>query len=73
MKKNSVLVLLLAFCIGHVSSGFSEIRLPAVLGSHMVLQQKSEVNLWGWSNPGEKIRVMVDWDTTIYHATGLRT
>lgn len=42
------------------------IRLPSVLGSHMVLQQKSDVALWGWGNPAEKVRIMVDWDNEIH-------
>lgn len=45
---------------------FSTIRLPSVIGSHMVLQQQSEITLWGWSAPNESIRVTVDWDTTAY-------
>jgi sialate O-acetylesterase len=49
---------------------FSAVQLPAVIGSHMVLQQQSEVKLWGWCEPGEKISVKVDWDTTTYQATG---
>jgi sialate O-acetylesterase len=48
---------------------FSQVRLPSIIGSHMVLQQKSEVNLWGWSSPGENITVKPDWDTATYHAT----
>lgn len=71
--KGNHLLLLLLFLFCDSSFILAEVRLPAIIGNHMVLQQKSEVNLWGWSNPGEKIRVMVDWDTTIYHATGLRT
>jgi sialate O-acetylesterase len=47
-----------------------EVRLPAILGSHMVLQQKSEVNLWGWCSPSEKILVKVSWDTTKYVTKG---
>ncbi len=49
---------------------FSEIRLPAIIGDHMVLQQKSEIKLWGWCDPGEKITIKVDWDTTTYKTTG---
>jgi sialate O-acetylesterase len=48
----------------------AEVRLPSILGSHMVLQQKSQVNLWGWCAPSEKIRVSVSWDTTKYVTTG---
>lgn len=36
----------------------------------MVLQQKSEVNLWGWCGPAEKINVKASWDTTHYVTTG---
>ncbi len=48
----------------------AEVRLPAIIGSHMVLQQKSEVNLWGWCAPSEKISVKVSWDTTNYVTKG---
>lgn len=51
----------------------ADIRLPSVIGSHMVLQQKSEITLWGWCHPMENIRVMVDWDTTVYSTIGERT
>jgi len=48
----------------------ADVRLPAVLASHMVLQQNTLVNFWGWSEPGEKISIKVPWDTTTYHAIG---
>ncbi len=48
----------------------AEVRLPAILGSHMVLQQKSDVNLWGWCAPSEKIFVKTSWDTIRYTTTG---
>jgi sialate O-acetylesterase len=51
-------------------SGFATVRLPAIIGSHMVLQQQSEVKIWGWCEPGEKISIKVSWDTTTYRATG---
>ena len=44
------------------------VRLPAIVASHMVLQQKSAVDIWGWSNPAEKVRIMVDWDSTMHEA-----
>lgn len=53
----------LALAIPTVSAA---VRLPAILGSHMVLQQKATVNLWGWSNASEKIRILTDWTNTLY-------
>jgi sialate O-acetylesterase len=33
----------------------AEIRLPSVLGDHMVLQQDKPIQIWGWAEPGEVI------------------
>lgn len=48
-------------------SVFAEVRLPAIIGSHMVLQQNSDCKIWGWANPGEKISINGSWDTTHYN------
>ncbi|MCH2401676.1 MAG: hypothetical protein MK364_21340 [Pirellulales bacterium] len=53
--------LLLATLFLSGSLARAEIRLPKVLGSHMVLQRDSEVPLWGWAAPGEEIRIRGDW------------
>jgi sialate O-acetylesterase len=49
---------------------FADVRLPAVVGNHMVLQQESLVTIWGWCEPGERITLSTTWDTTTYHTTG---
>jgi sialate O-acetylesterase len=54
--------------IGHYLIGFflftatlaAEIKLPAVIGSHMVLQQEKPIRIWGWAEPGENITVTFD-------------
>jgi sialate O-acetylesterase len=38
------------------------IRLPALVGNNMVLQQNDSVTIWGWANPSEKITVFTGWD-----------
>ncbi len=48
----------------------ANIRLPAVIGSHMVLQQRSAVTVWGWSDVSEKVKLRTTWDTTTYTTTG---
>lgn len=40
----------------------ANITLPAVIGSNMVLQQKSSVKLWGWGNPAEKVYITNSWN-----------
>ena len=40
---------------------FADVRLPKILGSHMVLQRESEVKIWGWAEPRENVAVECDW------------
>ena len=35
----------------------AELKLPAVIADHMVLQQKQSNPIWGWDTPGTKITV----------------
>ena len=51
----SLLVLLLV--VGNSEELLAELRLPAIFGDQMVLQQKQPITIWGWANAGEKIRV----------------
>ena len=36
-----------------------EVRLPAIFGSHMVLQQGKPLQFWGWAAPGETATVQI--------------
>jgi len=50
----------------------AEIRLPNILSSNMVLQQRSQVSLWGWCDPGEKIKIAASWNDKVDSVTGTR-
>jgi sialate O-acetylesterase len=39
------------------SSVLAAVRLPALVGDHMVLQRDRPLPIWGWAEPGEKITV----------------
>lgn len=39
----------------------AQIRLPSVIGHHMVLQQQSQVAIWGWDRLGETVTVTPSW------------
>jgi sialate O-acetylesterase len=59
------------FLVGLISTAtLGNVRLPAVIGSHMVLQQKTDVTIWGWSDAGEKVKLRTTWDTTTYNTVG---
>jgi sialate O-acetylesterase len=68
--KKIVLTLVLLFTTATFLHVQAEIRLPSIIGNHMVLQQKSEVKIWGWCDPGEKIKITTGWDTLTYNTTG---
>ena len=40
----------------------SEITLPRVIGSNMVLQRDMQVPIWGWASPGEEVTVTLSTD-----------
>lgn len=37
-----------------------KVRLPKIISDCMVLQRDTELNVWGWADPGEKITVRFD-------------
>lgn len=46
----------------------ADVKLPAIFGDNMVLQQQSEVAVWGWSQPGKKVSVSGSWNNKSYSA-----
>jgi len=42
-------------------SALADIKLPKILDSGMVLQRNTQVNLWGWADPGESVTINGDW------------
>jgi sialate O-acetylesterase len=61
MRRRS-LVAPLAFVLAVMApSAKADVRLPAVVGSHMVLQQQSDVAIWGFAAAGEAVTVSASW------------
>lgn len=60
MEKTKQLVL---SCICAISSinATSQIQLPAIFSDGMVLQQNSQVDIWGWGNPSEELKLVAEW------------
>lgn len=42
------------------------VHMPGVFASHMVMQRNSDVRIWGWGKPREKITVSTSWDEAVY-------
>ncbi|MCC6412688.1 MAG: hypothetical protein IT270_13575 [Saprospiraceae bacterium] len=56
---NRFLILLFSFFIPFVM--LADVRLPAIFGNNMMLQQQSNVRFWGWGAPGEPLTVECSW------------
>lgn len=41
---------------------YGKIILPSLFADNMVLQQNSTVAIWGWSDPGETIKIVTSWN-----------
>jgi sialate O-acetylesterase len=65
MKKAVVLslIFLLSFAFRLSPFALGQVKLPAVIGSHMVLQQQSVAPIWGWAVAGETVSVKASWDS----------
>ena len=63
MKKICLLVISLSLFVIHASA---QLQLPDIISDSMVLQQNTNVPIWGWTSPGEKVEVNGSWsDKTI--------
>ncbi|WP_291592527.1 sialate O-acetylesterase [Bacteroides sp.] len=60
--------LILAFSLLFLPFAQGKVKLPAMMGNHMVLQQNSSVKLWGWAD-GKKVTVTTSWNNRTYQAS----
>lgn len=60
MKKQliSAVALMLAASVSE-----AKVRLPHLIGDNMVIQQQSDVRLWGWDKAGETVTVRTSWSS----------
>jgi len=47
----------------------AKVRLPHIIGDNMVLQQQTDVRLWGWAKPGTTVKVTTSWNSQTVTAT----
>lgn len=50
-------MLLIASALFTGAAASASVRMPAIFGSHMVLQEDATLPVWGWANAGEKVTV----------------
>ncbi|MDF1801146.1 MAG: sialate O-acetylesterase [Planctomycetota bacterium] len=58
-----ILSLALALAVGASSAAADELRLASVFSDHMVVQADQRIPLWGWGEPGAKVRAEMELNT----------
>jgi sialate O-acetylesterase len=48
----------------------ANVYLPNIFQHNMVLQQQTEIAIWGTASPGEKVTISASWDTKTYTTVG---
>ncbi len=60
IRKTSILYFLCLLIFQHAEA---KLAVPAIFGNHMVMQQNSEVKIWGWGKPFEKVTILSSWSS----------
>lgn len=61
---NSLLLVLALLCFTNISH--ADIKLPAIFGDHMVLQQQTDAAIWGTALANKTVEVMTSWNNKTY-------
>ncbi len=61
MKKTQVLILFVILIFAGIQTN-AKVKLPALFADHMILQQQTEVAVWGWSDAKADIEVTGTWN-----------
>ncbi len=63
LKFNALLTFIL---IAFLTAAKAEVKLPAIFGDHMVLQQQTNAAIWGKASPNKKVSVTTSWNKKNY-------
>ena len=54
-------VLFLAMLVATATAAEAKVRLHHLVSDNMVIQQQSDVRLWGWAKAGRKVKATTSW------------
>ncbi len=67
--KPTLLIVVSILLLAGAGAAFADVKLPAVIGDNMVLQQGGKVSIWGWADPDEEVMVGVSWHSMMWAVT----
>jgi sialate O-acetylesterase len=60
-RKCYIFWLMQVACVVGWTGAQAAVRVPSLFGDNMVLQRESTVEIWGWADPGETVRISAGW------------
>ena len=57
--KNNILLIISLFAINFITS--QDLKLPSIFSDNMILQQDSNVSIWGWSKSKATVLITLSW------------
>lgn len=64
--KNHHFLLIFSLLFFYSAPTYAEIKLPAIFGHHMVLQQQTDAAIWGTSSENTSVEVTTSWNSKSY-------
>lgn len=56
--------LLIVFFVICTQVLWADVKMNSVFSDHMVVQRETNIPIWGWADPGEKIKIVGSWGET---------
>ena len=69
LNEHIVLILSSILLLACAGAAVADIKLPAIIGDNMVLQQGGKVSIWGWADSGEEVTAGVSWNSMKWSVT----
>ena len=62
MQKNFLLIISFLW---QISFSQQHLKLPALVSDNMVIQQSTQINIWGWADKNNKVEIRPSWNNII--------
>ncbi|MDN3587643.1 sialate O-acetylesterase [Pedobacter aquatilis] len=69
MKRKFLKIILILNCFANVFIANATVKPASIFTNHMVLQQQSNVAIWGWAKPSSKVKIITSWNKENYSVT----
>ena len=64
MKKTLLFLLIIVF-FGQSITAQNKLRLPSLVSDNMVIQQSTQINIWGWAEKKKNVEITPSWNNAL--------